>query len=368
MTWRRFWCAAACVAACLPAGRAWAAPADELRTLAEDVPGSTAHRYGATDDRGQGLDGLKVIEGPTGYFGVHHSAVAGHLQVRVARSENLLDWDHAATLDTDAAQPTIAALRDGGYVVAYEKGRPALLALPVVVDRLLAPLPPVQRLGRAIVQLRFRYYASAGDLLAGRHSREFTAPLTLSPTAEGTPSISSAQTTGGPAGSRLAVGLHYFADLNGDSYPDVDRQATGVLSGFSVWRAAEARALNEAFLGLESFHPGFDAPPAGHIGDRDHVTLDGARLNLHEAQYRRDEFETWRPFALDPAAPDPEPLVIRTHAGSTGFGSTAFGNPTVTELRSPAGRPALLFTMFVFSEGAAQGEQGPLIYYREREP
>jgi hypothetical protein len=93
------------------------------------------------------------------------------------------------------------------------------------------------------------------------------------------------------------------------------------------------------------------------------VTFDGARLNLHEAQYRPHEFGTWRPFVLDPAAPEPEPLVIRTHAGST-----AFGNPTVTELRSPAGRAALLFTMFVFSEGAAQGEQGPLIYYREREP
>jgi hypothetical protein len=37
----------------------------------------------------------------------------------------------------------------------------------------------------------------------------------------------------------------------------------------------------------------------------------------------------------------------------------------VTALRSPRGVSALVVTLFVFGEGAAGGEAGPLIYYRE---
>jgi hypothetical protein len=361
---RRLGCGAG-VLACVLAPAAWAAPADDLRAAFEDVPGASAYRYGATDDRGLGLDGLKVIEADGRYLGVHHSWVPTHsrFEVSVATSDDLLQWSHAATLDSDAAQPTIAALPGGGYVVAYELGRPALLSPSREVDQLLAPAAPVQRLGRATVRLRFRRYPSREALLAGRHDREFTAPLTLSPTAEGTPSIVSADSSGGAAGLRIEVGLHYFADENGDSYPDVDRQATGVLTGFLRWEATAAAQLNAAFLGLQRFHTGFSKPPAGHIGDRDHVTVDGARLDVHEAQYRRNDFLTWRPFLVDPPAPAPEPLEVRTHAGSR-----AFGNPTVTALTSPAGKPALFVSLFVFSEGAAPSESGPLLYYREREP
>lgn len=42
-----------------------------------------------------------------------------------------------------------------------------------------------------------------------------------------------------------------------------------------------------------------------------------------------------------------------------------FGARDRSGARLPAGRPALLVTMFVFSEGAGAGEAGPLIYYRE---
>jgi hypothetical protein len=35
-------------------------------------------------------------------------------------------------------------------------------------------------------------------------------------------------------------------------------------------------------------------------------------------------------------------------------------------LTAPSGRPAVLVTMYIFNEGAATGENGPAIYYRER--
>ena len=47
-------------------------------------------------------------------------------------------------------------------------------------------------------------------------------------------------------------------------------------------------------------------------------------------------------------------------------GSKSFGNPTATALKAPSGRDAVFVTVYVFSEGAAPGEIGPLIYYRER--
>jgi len=53
-------------------------------------------------------------------------------------------------------------------------------------------------------------------------------------------------------------------------------------------------------------------------------------------------------------------LPIRTHGGSA-----AFANPSITAVTSPSGRPAVVLTMFVPGEGAAPGEAGELIYYRE---
>jgi hypothetical protein len=45
-------------------------------------------------------------------------------------------------------------------------------------------------------------------------------------------------------------------------------------------------------------------------------------------------------------------------------GSTAFANPTATCLRDPAGRAAIMVTLYLHLEGAAAGEAGSLLYYR----
>lgn len=332
-----------------------------LKQVVEQVTGSTAHRYGAVDDRGAALEGLKVVQVGDRYVGVYHSPGGGRFNVHVATSRDLITWTRRETIETDASQPTIALTPGDGVVVAYEHTTLSdLIARPPLLDALLpGPLKilddPLNR-----IRIRFRHYRTVDDLLTGRHSREFTAPRRLSPTAEGTPSITSAVLRDGLISrSRIEVGLHYFANRRGE--PKVDRRATAVLEDFRRWKVQARPDLDATFLESRLRHDGYGAAPLGSIGDRDPITLDGVRLELAEAQYVAGDFGSWRTFLVDPRAVTPRPLEIAT-AGA----SRAFGNPSVTELRAPSGRRAVFVSVYVFSEGAAAHEAGPLIYYRER--
>jgi hypothetical protein len=349
--------AAAVVVSAAPApALAPATPQQNLRAVVEQVSAATAVRYDTTDDRGVRLDGLKVIQRGSLYLGVSHALISDHFQVRLSTSTDLIQWTYRATLDGDAAQPTIAALPGGGYLVAYEKASTADLLPLVVLPSQLGVVSGL--LGR--IQLRFRHYPSLDRLQAASPSRTFTAPRQLSRTAEGTPDIIDARLTDGLAHSRITVGIHYFKDVDGDGFPDVDREAEGVLTDFKSWRAHDDAVVNSAFQSLATPHEGFSGPPQGNFGDRDEVVLEGAHLRLYEAQYVAQDFSSWRLFMYDVASRSLTPLAVATSGGSH-----AFGNPTVTALVSPAGRPALLVTMIVFSEGSAPGEAGELVFYRE---
>ena len=333
-----------------------------LTKIVQDVGRTTAHRYGARDDRGAPLEGLKVVQVGERYIGVYHAPGRGRFNVHVATSRDLVEWTRRATIDEDASQPTISVQPGGSLIVAYEKTTLLdLLPRPPLPEVLAEPLAildgPLNR-----IRVRFRFYRSADALLDNQVSRQFTAPRSLSPTAEGTPSITRAILRRGLISrSRIEVGMHYFADLDRDGDPDLDRQATAVLTDFRDWQAAPQPDLDADFLQLKSLHRGFASPPAGSIGDRDQIVLDGVRLELQEAQYVPGDYASWRTFVVDPRTRIPRPLEI-----DTGGDSRAFGNPTATALTSPAGRPAVLVTMYVFAEGAARSEAGPLVYYVER--
>ena len=75
-------------------------------------------------------------------------------------------------------------------------------------------------------------------------------------------------------------------------------------------------------------------------------------------EYRRGDFGSWRVYLYDRAAGTAQRLSIVTHGGSR-----AFANPTATMLRDPAGRQAVMATLFVPMEGAAPGEAGSLLYH-----
>jgi hypothetical protein len=301
------------------------APGPWLQATIENVGGATGARYGTRDDRGVSMDTLKIIASPGGgYLGVYHGFVRGVAAVRVATSTDLLHWRQRATLDRHASQPAIAALSDGGFVVAEE----------------------AHGTGR---WLRFRYYPTLGRLLRGAAARTFDTPHTLAPArggAEGTPNIYRATLSPDLEHSTIDVGFHY---LRGGV---VDRQARGTLTGFSKW---VSRAEPELDASLERQHVD------GHIGDRDHVSYQGAEFDVVEGRAAADQ--PWRVYLHKPANRQARVLNVKTRNGSR-----AFANPTITLLRAPSGAPAVVVTLFLPDGGAGPGEAGELVYYKEYGP
>ena len=362
----------ALAAALLAAPLAQAGPSKTQRSLAreglasivEHLDRTTAYRYRAKDDRGALLDGLKVLQAGDTNLGIYHApAKDGRFNVYLATSDDLIEWKRRTTIDAGASQPTIAQLANGGIVVAYEKVSLIELGpLSSITDTLESIVGPILNRPEDRIRIRFRYYRTVDALLQGQFAREFTAPRRLSPTAEGTPNITKIKTTRGLLSrSRIEVGLHYYADLDGNGTSDADRQATAVLTGFYKWQARAAPELDSALMRAPFLHTGFTQAPHGNIGDRDQIVFDGVRLDLQEAQYVPGDYSSWRAFLIDPRGGVPRPLQIVTHGGST-----SFGNPTATALKAPGGRDAVFVTVYVFSEGSAPGENGPLVYYRER--
>jgi hypothetical protein len=292
-----------------------------LAGLLGDVRAAGAFRYDVRDSAGNRMDTAKVIGGPAGgYLAVYHSGEVCHL----ATSDDLMEWAHRAVVDEPATQPTIAATAGGGLLTAAEFND--------------------GQGGR----LRIRHWPTLDALLAGRPTREFLAPRTLSACNEGTPSIRRVGLDGGPDGSRIELGFHYHRACQ------VDRQARGTLTGFRTWTTATDPELDAA---VERAAAAAGERIGGNIGDRDHLRHLGRDYDLIEAQGRRGDFATWRVYLHDRTAGTTERLEIVTHKGST-----AFANPTATPLRDPAGREAIMVTMFLPLEGAAPGEAGSLLY------
>jgi hypothetical protein len=293
-----------------------------LAGLVGDVRAATAYRYDARDSQGNRMDTAKVIASPAGgYLAVYHSGQTCHL----ATSIDLMDWTHRTVIDQPATQPSIAATGDGGLLTAAECNN-----------------------GHG-GQLRLRHWPSLAELLAGRPARQFLAARTLSACNEGTPSFRQVSLDADVEAARIELGLHYHRDCQ------VDRQARGTLTGLRAWTAATNPQLDVA---IERAAAAVGERIDGNIGDRDHLRYLDRDYDLVEAQSRRGDFASWRIYLHDRAAGTAQRLDIVTHGGSR-----AFANPTATLLRDPAGRQALMVTLFVPMEGAAPGEAGSLLYH-----
>jgi hypothetical protein len=297
-----------------------------LAAIIGTVPTATGYRYGVRDSVGNRMDTLKVIDNPAGgYLGVYHTGD----QVKLATSGDLLTWTFRRTLDPQATQPSILALPTGGVLTAVEYNDQAGSG------------------GR----VRLRHYPTLAALLAGAHDRETTPARTLSACNEGTPTIYSASLTPDIDHSVIDVGFHYQRNC------DLDRQARGRLTNFTGWTAVADTALDAAITAAAAAQ---GQQVGGNIGDRDTVFYDNGRYTVHEVQYRKGDFASWRVYLNTWQTGTIGYLPITTHGGST-----AFANPAVTAIRSPAGKPAVAVSLFLPSEGAAPGEAGPLIFYRE---
>jgi hypothetical protein len=294
-------------------------PRAELRGIVEEVRRATGRRYGVRDSAGRSMDTAKIIKDPAGgYLAVYHAAFGDGPHVGLATSTDLLNWTFHRDLAVRASQPTIAASPDGGFVVAWEQEPDNHLA--------------------------FGYFRNRGDLLAGRPTRSFQAPRTLSRCAEGTPNIYSITLSPDIDHSTIDVGAHYFQDC------DRDRQQRGTLTNFRSWRTSAQPRFDDALLHWRV---------GGNIGDRDESVFRSFRYGLIEGQYTTGDFGSWRCFVYDYQTGNADPLTIRTDRGST-----AFANPTATLLPGPDGRDAIVVSVFLPHEGAGAGEAGQLIYYR----
>lgn len=297
-----------------------------------DLRSASAFVAGARDDAGSSLDGLDVIAAPPAqgvpgrYVGVHHTFVGGLFVTKVATSDDLMSWRHRADLDVHASQPALAALPDGGFVLAVERDT-----------------PDPQYVSRSHIVLR--HYADWNALAAGTFDREVDLPRTLAPTAEGTPGLSVTRWNG-PDDSEIRVTFHYLKNI------DVDRQAVGTLTNFSAasWAPQPDGAVNGLFIGLGT---------RGNLGDRADLTFEGQPFTVFEAQSVKGDFSTWRWYLYDRGRGEARLLALRAPAGSY-----AFGNPTVRVLPGPAGAPLLLISGLAFNEGAAWGEGGQFIALR----
>ncbi len=297
-----------------------------IETLIGDVVGSTGHRYRLTDSAGNTMDTVKIIANPAGgYLGVYHTGNT----VNLASSTDLLSWEFRRTLDPQATQPTICALSTGGYLTAAEYNDQA----------------------RSGGLLRLRHYANLSALMAGAVDRERTIPRSLSKCNEGTPNFHSVTLTPDIDHSIIDLGFHYQRKC------DLDRQGRGRLTNFTDWTAAEDHGADSLLTAAAAIQ---GRAVKGNIGGRDTAVFDDIRYTLYEVQYVKGDFGSWRLYLHNGQTGTAAYLPVVTHGGST-----AFANPTITAITSPRGRPAIVATLFVPFEGAAPGEAGQLVYYRE---
>ena len=138
---------------------------------------------------------------------------------------------------------------------------------------------------------------------------------------------------------------------------DLDRQARGWLTNFIGWTAVANTDLDAAIDAAASAQ---GQQINGNIGDRDTFFFDNGHFSVHEVQYRKGDFRSWRIYLPTWQFGSVDCLPITTHGGSI-----AFANPSVTTIRAPSGGSAVALSLFVSSEGAAPGEAGPLNFYRE---
>ncbi len=297
-----------------------------IQTIIRDVIGSTGHRYALRDSVGNTMDTLKIIANPSGgYLGVYHRGD----EVKLATSVDLLTWIFRVTLDPQATQPTICTLPTGGFLTAVEFNN---------------------QVGSG-GQVRLRHYPTIAALLSGSFNRERTIPRTLSACNEGTPTIISASLTPDIDHSVIDLAFHFQRNC------DVDRQARGVLTNFSTWSATADPVTDNGLIAAAAAQGRI---VNGNIGDRDTTVFDNIRLSVHEIQYTKGDFGSWRVYLHNWQTGGYDYQPILTHRGST-----AFANPSITTLTSPSGKPAVVCSVFVPSEGAAPGEGGQLVYFRE---
>jgi hypothetical protein len=307
------------------------------------------YRYSATDDKGVGLDTIKIIQiSDRLYLGVYHYNMSNLYPdseienvVRLANSTDLLNWTYIRTIEkNNASMPYITQAPNGAYIVAFEKEE-----------------------NKSWSHLTFHYYSNLSRLL--NKTARADAVYNASRSAfnqkmnihEGTPNIYNITMKGSMM--LVRVGFHYDNGV-------VDNTAIGSLwipldnpSDVNRWVWNQTRPLDYYNQKLRD-----EFEIEGHMGDREYCQVFGRNFSLQEAQKVKYDDSTWGIFLYNNSHDTFHRLNVTTHKGST-----SFANPTFTWLKSPNGNNCLVVTYFLhtYNESAKSGEGGELIFYREFE-
>ncbi len=310
-----------------PVATAVLPPGERLAQTLADLGRAAFVRFDVKATDGTAMEALDVtatsLLGRPLYLGVAHRRSSGRFVTGLFASDDLRSWRHVRDLVERGSQATIAALPDGGWLLAVE------------VDE-------VESDGVRRGHLRFLRYPTVAALEAGDPDWRYDAPRTRSTVAaafEGTPSLDAVTGTG------AEVGFHYL------TAGAVDRNAVGTLSGIGTptpgWTTRPAPAVDEALtrLGVQ-----------GNIGDRTNLEFGGTNLTLVEGQRVKRDFSTWSVYLLGPARASARRVAFETPGGSR-----SFGNAGLSRVELPGGGSGLVLTAFVFTEGAAPGEAGQML-------
>jgi hypothetical protein len=306
----------------------------QLQGLIENVPDAASGRasYGTTDNRGGSMDVLDPIAGPAGgYLGVYHTEYGpdpSQFRISLAQSADLIHWTRTVVLDpVGASMPTLRAVPNGGFLLAYEKKTP--------------------HGGNSV---RLRYYRSLGKLEAGRFAAQRELPQTFSRFNDGTPTILSVTWHHALARSVIHIGFHYETESRRS--PGPDREAIGTLVDFKRWTARTVTPLDAALdrQGLSGSH-----------GDWRQFSFAGSRWRIYEGQATWGDFGSWRVLLQDLSNGRLYPLTLSSDAQGI---ARSVANPTVAVRPAPDGDgQVLVVTLYLFA-AHAPAVPGELVYYQ----
>ncbi len=292
-----------------------------LNETAPQKPYVIAYQLTTTDANNNiaGAAPLKVV--PTDdalhpYLGVFHNQInSTQFATYLGYSTDLRVWHTIGQIHSPASQPDLRILPDDSavYVEEYNpSGRP---------------------------YVRVHYYgngATSGlEALIANPAVAPTQAITLPGTdlakADGTPEFGRITYSGAIASSTLEVTHHYY-DLG-----QRDMEADGTLANFKTWTSASDTTINNLVN---------NAGGNGKIGDREVFEVGSQVFEVVEAQVSptsRSDYGSWRLFLVNQTA-----STVQKLSPVLSGGARSLGNPTVSFVALPTGRPALVFTCFVF--------------------
>ena len=301
-----------------------------LNETAPNKPYLVAFQVTTTDANNNiaGAAPLKVV--PTDdashpYLGVFHNQInSTQFATYLGYSTDLRVWHTIGQIHSPASQPDLRIFPDHSVVYAEEytpSGRP---------------------------YVRVHYYGngttSGLEALIANPAVAPTQAITLPGTdvakADGTPEFGRITYSGAIASSTLEVTHHYY-DLG-----QRDMEADGTLANFNTWSSPSDTTINNLVT---------NAGGNGKIGDREVFEVGSQVFEVVEAQVSpksSSDYGSWRLFLVNQTA-----STVQKLSPVLSGGAQSLGNPTVSFVALPTGRPALVFTCFVF--GANNGTTPP---------